>query len=382
MGQLRLEKLDIGYGGQPLIRQIDLAFLQGKMTCILGSNGAGKTTLLKTIARIIEPIGGRMTLGGEEIHRMSSLRYAREVSAVLTNRVELENSTGWDVVAMGRNPHTGFFGTLGEEDRRRVQESLEACDAWGLRDQIFAKMSDGQKQKILIARGLCQSTPVLLLDEPTSHLDIFYKMEVLKTLRTQCVQEGKTVICTLHEPDLAIKCCDQLVLVKGDQIIACGETGQVVQSGAMERLYGFSSGGFDPVLGLAEFPAGSGKDVFFAGADEGTLSLFRQLVRMQKGFAAGVLHQNDLLWRIGQAMQVPMVGQQAYLPVSAEQAQQAFSLAAGYDVVVAADLPDSPLVEENLRLIRRLEEAGKTVFRTEEFRRRLAREESTKGETP
>lgn len=374
MEQLKLEQVDIGYGGQPLVSKIDLSFLQGKMTCILGSNGAGKTTLLKTIARIIKPLGGVIRLGGEDVRQLSGTRYAKEVSAVLTDRVSLENCTVWDVTAMGRNPHTGFFGALGEEDRRRVRESLEACDAWELRDRPFNQLSDGQKQKVLIARGLCQSTPVLLLDEPTSHLDIFYKMEVLQTLRTQCVREGKTVICTLHEPDLAVKCCDRLVLVKGDRILACGDTGKIVQSSAMEELYGFSGRQFDPVLGLAEFPAAEGKDVFFAGSDENTVHLFRALNRMQKGFAAGVLHQNDLLFHLGKTMGVPMVTQKAYLPITLQQADLAFFRAADYEVIVAADLPDDPLVAQNRALARRLAAAGKKVMSTAEYKALLERQ--------
>ena len=158
-------------------------------------------------------------------------------------------------------------------------------------------------------------------------MDIFYKIEVLQTLRTQCVQEGKTVICTLHEPDLAVKCCDRLVLVKGDRILACGDTGDIVQSSAIEELYGFSGRQFDPVMGLVEFPAAKGEDVFFAGAVENTVYLFRELNRRPKGFAAGVLHQNDLLFALGRAMGVSMVTQKPYLPVTSEQAEQAFSQA-------------------------------------------------------
>ena len=157
MEQLKLEQVDIGYGGQPLIQKIDLSFLQGKMTCILGSNGAGKTTLLKTIARIIKPLGGVIRFGGEDVRQINGVRYAKEVSAVLTDRISLENCTVWDVAAMGRNPHTGFFGLLAEEDRRRVRESLEACDAWELRNRLFNQLSDGQKQKVLIARGLVRA---------------------------------------------------------------------------------------------------------------------------------------------------------------------------------------------------------------------------------
>lgn len=368
MEQLKLEQVDIGYGGQPLIQKIDLSFLQGKMSCILGSNGAGKTTLLKTIARIIKPLGGVIRFGGEDVRQINGVRYAKEVSAVLTDRISLENCTVWDVAAMGRNPHTGFFGLLAEEDRRRVRESLEACDAWELRNRLFNQLSDGQKQKVLIARGLCQSTPVLLLDEPTSHLDIFYKMEVLQTLRTQCVQEGKTVICTLHEPDLAVKCCDRLILVKGDRILACGDTGDIVQSSAIEELYGFSGRQFDPVMGLVEFPAAKGEDVFFAGADENTVYLFRELNRRQKGFAAGVLHQNDLLFALGRAMGVSMVTQKPYLPVTPEQSEQAFSQAMDYGLIVAADLPEGDFQAENRALVRKLAAAGKKVVSTSEYR--------------
>ena len=180
MEQLELKQVDIGYGGQPLIRNIDLSFLQGKMTCILGSNGAGKTTLLKTIARIIKPIGGAISLSGENVSRMNGSRYAKEVSAVLTDRISLDNCTAWDVVAMGRNPHTGFFGSLTAEDRRRVRESLEACDAWMLRDRLFHRLSDGQKQKVLIAADFVKARRCCCWMSPPAIWTFFIKWRCCK----------------------------------------------------------------------------------------------------------------------------------------------------------------------------------------------------------
>ncbi len=233
------------------------------MTCILGSNGAGKTTLLKTIARIIKPLGGVIRFGGEDVRQINGVRYAKEVSAVLTDRISLENCTVWDVAAMGRNPHTGFFfGLLAEEDRRRVRESLEACDAWELRNRLFNQLSDGQKQKVLIARGFVRAHRYCCWTSLPAIWISFIRWKCCKHCEPSASRREKQLSAPCTSRILRSKCCDRLVLVKGDRILACGDTGDIVQSSAIEELYGFSGRQFDPVMGLVEFPAAKGTTYF------------------------------------------------------------------------------------------------------------------------
>ena len=362
MKHIKLKQLSVGYGKKVIVQDINIEFLQGKMTCILGSNGAGKTTILKTMANILSKIDGTVELAGKELSRYKQSDLAQEMSVVFSNRVDIAAMTGFDVAAMGRYPHTGFFGILSDGDIRFVNACLEKCSASYLKNTMFDEMSDGEKQKILIARGLSQAPNVLLLDEPTSHLDIRYKLEILSTLKNLCVNEKKTVICTLHEPELAVKCCDYLVLVRDDQLIAHGETDEVVASGALDALYGFDNHQFNAKIGIVEFNAADNKKVFVIGSDENTPTLFRALNRNRIGFAAGVLHKNDVNYHIAATMNVNVITADAYTMITEEQLQVAFAVAQQYESVIMSDFPRCDWNDRNFRLYEMLKETGKTIY--------------------
>ena len=365
MSTIEIKNLTKRYGEAEVLSNINMKLESGKIYGLVGRNGSGKTMLMKHILGFVKATQGTILINGKVVGENDDMQ--ENIGAIIENPGFLPEYSGFTnlkLLAM-------IQGKIKDE---QIKDAIRLVGLDPESKKAVGKYSLGMRQRLGLAQALMENPDILLLDEPTSHLDIFYKMEVLQTLRTQCVREGKTVICTLHEPDLAVKCCDRLVLVKGDRILACGDTGKIVQSSAMEELYGFSGRQFDPVLGLAEFPAAEGKDVFFAGSDENTVHLFRALNRMQKGFAAGVLHQNDLLFHLGKTMGVPMVTQKAYLPITLQQADLAFFRAADYEVIVAADLPDDPLVAQNRALARRLAAAGKKVMSTAEYKALLERQ--------
>lgn len=362
MKQVVFENLSVGYDGKAVVSGIRAEVLQGKMTCILGSNGSGKTTLLKTLARIIPQVDGRIELSGKALTSYRSGELAKEMSVVLTEKVELENTTCFEVAAMGRYPHTGFFGVLSQRDREIVDRCLETCSAAYLRDKPFHCLSDGEKQKVLIARGLAQDPELIVLDEPTSHLDIKYKLEVLTTLRTLCARDGKTVICTLHEPDLAVKCCDCLLLVQGSEILAWGMTEDVVESGALDRLYGLREHQFDPLVGSVEFSAPQGKDLFIIGSDKRTVPLFRRLAGNGFGFAAGVLHENDVSCHAARSMGAKVFSEEAYHPITDQTAEAAYQEAKGYRAAAVSDFYRCDITKGNDLLLDRLKKDGIPVL--------------------
>lgn len=363
MRHISLKNLSVGYDNRTVVENINVDFIKGRMTCILGSNGSGKTTMLKTIARIISAIDGTVSINGMDLSHYKQDKLAKELSVVLTNRIHLENMSGFDVAAMGRYPYTGFFGILSREDMDIVNDCLGSCSAAYLSDKEFNRMSDGEKQKILIARGLAQATDVILLDEPTSHLDIKYKLDVLTTLKKRCIHEGKTVICTLHEPELAIKCCDYLVLVRDDGILAHGYTDEVVAGGMLDELYGLSDNQFNSEMGLIEFKAADKHDTFIIGADESTAILYRSLNRSMTGFAAGVLHKNDICYHIAKTMNIPVVATDAYVPINDEDITAAYALAREYKYILISDFRCCDMNRKNLELARMLENSGKKVIR-------------------
>ena len=205
-------KLTIGYGEAVIQSDLTFSLSEGEMVCMLGPNGCGKSTLLRTLA------GLQPALGGEFTHCD-----AKNIALVLTERLSMENTTVHDVVAMGRYPYTSFLGGLKAEDEQIIDEALQQV---GFADSkvgetMFNAHSDGEKQRILIAKALAQQTPIILLDEPTAHLDLPHRILVLRLLRKLAHEQGKTVLISTHELDLALALSDRILLMtpgKGVQL--------------------------------------------------------------------------------------------------------------------------------------------------------------------
>lgn len=197
------EGYSVGYDGKPLIRQIEIGIQKGEILTLIGPNGAGKSTILKSIAGQLGAIGGSAYLDGRELGAMSGTELARKMAVVFTERLKTELMTCEDVVATGRYPYTGHFGILTKKDREAVREAMELVHVMEIRDQDFAKISDGQRQRVMLARAICQEPEIVILDEPTSFLDVKYKLEFLSVLQELRLKRGLTVIMSLHELELA-----------------------------------------------------------------------------------------------------------------------------------------------------------------------------------
>ena len=180
---LRTETLSAGYGDREVLQDLSFSVRPGEITALVGPNGAGKSTLLKTIARQLEPLRGTVFLGEENLTGMKAQETAQRMSVILTERPRAELMTCFDVAAMGRYPYTGHLGILSEEDRNKVLETMELVGVGELRDREIARVSDGQRQLVMLARAICQEPEVLVMDEPTSYLDIRHKFEFLQILK-------------------------------------------------------------------------------------------------------------------------------------------------------------------------------------------------------
>ena len=202
------EKLTVGYDGKPLISDISIGIEKGEILTLIGPNGSGKSTILKSITRHLESISGVVTIDGTDMRRMSGRDVATRLSVVLTERIHPELMTCGDIVATGRYPYTNHFGILTAKDREIVRESLRRVHALELYDRDFGEISDGQRQRILLARAICQEPEIIVLDEPTSYLDIRHKLELLNILSEMAKDRGITVVMSLHEIDLAYKISD------------------------------------------------------------------------------------------------------------------------------------------------------------------------------
>ena len=241
---LQTEDLAVGYQGRTLIGEISLAVQRGRIVTLIGPNGSGKSTILKTIAGQLPRIGGAAYLDGEELRACSRNAIARRMAILMTARMDPELMTCRDVVSSGRYPYTGKLGILTAEDRKIVDESLRRTDAEAFADRPFQAVSDGQR--LLLARALCQQPELIVLDEPTSYLDIRYKLELLTILKRMVREEDLAVLMSLHELDLARRVSDTVVCVAGDHIDRVGPPEEIFTRDYIAKLYHMEPGRYDP----------------------------------------------------------------------------------------------------------------------------------------
>lgn len=261
---LQLDHLAVGYNGKVLIHGIEIGVQRGEIVTLVGPNGSGKSTILKTITRQLLPVGGEIFLAEEnegtspkKLDQFSPADLARNMAVMLTGRLQTELMTCRDVTAMGRYPYTGRLGILSDADEQKVEAALAAVHAQGLSDRPFDAVSDGERQRILLARAICQEPKIIVLDEPTSYLDIRHKLELLSILHRMSRQQGITVVMSLHEIDLAMKISDRIICVRGEEIFACGKPSEILDDETVRRLYDL-----DPELGRFDAKTGS-LDLFF-----------------------------------------------------------------------------------------------------------------------
>lgn len=177
------KKMCVGYDNKPLIKDMEIKLREGEILCLIGPNGAGKSTVLKSIAGQLGLLGGAVYLGEDDLSEMKAEELAKRMSVVFTERVRVELKSCRDMVATGRYPYTGWFGILSEEDERIVDEVMRLTHITDISEKDFGKISDGQKQRVMLARAICQEPEIVILDEPTSYLDIKYKLEFLLLLQ-------------------------------------------------------------------------------------------------------------------------------------------------------------------------------------------------------
>lgn len=240
-----------GYHGQVVLDGLRFEVPRGGILVLIGPNGAGKSTVLKTLSRALQPMQGTVTLDGRDLQHYSGEALAREVAVMLTDRAKPELMTVRDVVSLGRYPYTGRLGRLDAEDEARVKDAMEAMDVMELRERDFRELSDGQKQRVLLARALAQDPKLLILDEPTGYLDIHYKLQLLRVLRAKA-RAGMTIVASLHEIELARLLADQLLTVKDGHAQQIGTAEEIFREEIIAPLYDISAKEFRLLYGRAE----------------------------------------------------------------------------------------------------------------------------------
>ena len=230
MTAITTNRLTVGYRGHRVVEDISLSLPCGRLVCLLGPNGAGKSTLLRTLCGFQPPIAGTVTISGSDITTMSAAEVAHLVGVVLTDRPLTPSLTAAEMVGMGRAPYTGFWGRLSDDDRRLVSEAMQTVGIAPLATRRMGQLSDGELQKVMIAKALAQHTPVIVLDEPTAFLDYPSKVAVMKTLARLAHDEGKTILMSTHDLELAAQLGDELMEIENKHIrkITADEVSRII----------------------------------------------------------------------------------------------------------------------------------------------------------
>ena len=220
---LSASNISIGYSNKKettvVASQVTVSLEKGKLTALIGANGIGKSTLLRTLIGIQSPLSGKVFLKEKDIHSLDNLTLAQHLSVVLTDKLPQSNLTVFELIALGRQPYTNWIGKLTSADIAKVNEALELTQISHLAEQKHDEISDGQLQIVLIARALAQDTPLIILDEPTTHLDLLHKVTLLKLLKKLTQETGKSILFSTHDIDMAIQLSDEMIIMTPESVV-------------------------------------------------------------------------------------------------------------------------------------------------------------------
>ena len=354
------DQLTVGYDGKPLIKEINIQLNKGEILTLIGPNGAGKSTILKSITRQLSLISGTIYLEHEQMSRMTNREVSKKLAVVLTERMRPELMTCEDVVSTGRYPYTGTLGILSAEDKEKVKSAMEMVHAWDLKDRDFTAISDGQRQRILLARAICQEPEIIILDEPTSFLDIRHKLELLAILKKMVLEKQMTVIMSLHELDLAQKISDQVICVHGDHIEKYGAPEEIFTSDYIRKLYGITRWSYNAEFGCVEMepPAGI-PEVFVIGGNGSGIPVYRKLQRQGIPFVTGVLHTNDADYQVAKELAAKVITEKPFECISESAFEEALEFMGKCEKVYCPLKDFGIMNEKNRELLKKAKETGK-----------------------
>lgn len=332
---LHTEHMDVGYDGVPLLRDVEIGVRRGEILTLIGPNGSGKSTILKSMIRQLRLLAGVVVLDGQTMAAMKEGEIAKKMAILMTERLRAELMTGEDVVSTGRYPYTGRLGILTKADREKVLEAIALVHGEEFANRPFAQLSDGQRQRLLLARAVCQEPEVIVLDEPTSFLDVKHKLELLEILKRLVRERNVAVVMSLHELDLAQKISDRVVSVTKDGVDRCDTPENIFQSAYIEALYGMESGSYNALFGSLEMARVWGEPrVFVIGGGGSGIPVYRALQRRGVPFAAGVLVENDVDYWVARALAVETVSVPAFASIDEGAVAKARALILTCDHVV------------------------------------------------
>ncbi|MGB2841065.1 MAG: ABC transporter ATP-binding protein [Halobacteriota archaeon] len=352
---LEVKGVDAYYGSVKVLEDVDFSAAHGEFLGVIGPNGSGKTTLLRTITRILKPKVGTILLDGREVMEMKAKEFSRNFAAVPQDTTVNFDFTALDIVLMGRTPHLGRLELETEKDIEIAQRCMELTNCWHLAERPITELSGGERQLVIIARALTQEPRALLLDEPTSHLDINYQIEIMELLKRLTVHEGLIVIAVIHDLNLAAQYCDRLVLLHRGKIVSMGSQQAVLTAENVKNTFGANvivkRHALTNLCYVSPVPSpvkrhtgASGKSNagitihLICGGGEGA-SLMHLLTAKGYKVTAGVVNMLDTDCEVARLLNIPVVTEAPFSPITEEAFQAHLALIEQADVVVLCNTP-------------------------------------------
>lgn len=261
---------------------IDAEIHAGELICLLGPNGAGKSTLLRTVAGLQRSLNGIVELDGENVFKLRPDQIAKKISLVLTDSVRSANLDVYSLVSLGRYPYSGWLGTLSTEDKKIIQWAIESTHVEKFLNRKVSQLSDGECQKVMLARALAQNTPLIILDEPTAHLDLPSRIELMRLLHQLARKTNKGILISTHELDLALQVADKIWLLKKDGNLEAGSPEELVLNGTFESAFDKAGVMFDKTTGTFNIHQNSGRAIKVVG--EGASAFWTKRALLREGF--------------------------------------------------------------------------------------------------
>ena len=245
--------------------ELNLELREGELVCLIGPNGSGKSTLLRTLAGLQKPLSGKTSIDNQNIAKISHQEKALMISFVLTDRVDIDNATVHNIVSYGRHPHSNWWGNISANDEALVREAIEMVHLEHKTDHLLNELSDGERQRVMIAKALAQDTPIIMLDEPTAHLDLPNRVEIMLLLHKLVHKTGKAILLSTHELDLALQAADRIWLMSVDKGIECGVPEDLVLNGSFNQTFQSKSYFFNAANGNFSMNYPMTKQVWVSG---------------------------------------------------------------------------------------------------------------------
>lgn len=384
---IKIDDLVVGYEADPVLSGVTVEIAGGEFVGIVGPNGSGKTTLLRSVARALKPSGGAVLIDGRDVFSIPPKELAREMGVVPQETVPAFEFSALEIVLMGRAPHLRRFQAEGDKDIAITEESMRRTGTLELADRPFAALSGGERQRVVIARALAQEPRIILLDEPTSHLDINYQFEIMGLVKRLNREQGITVLTVLHDLNLAAQYCDRLFMLSKGKIRTAGTPADVLTAGNVKTVYGVDVWvRKHPTSGRPYVISGISRTVTDAEASEfgrkpkvhvicggGTgAPIFAKLLKMGCEVTAGVLNAGDTDQEAADSLGISYISAPPFSPIPDESAAENLQMAQAADIVVVSDLPFGIWNLPNLTTASSIAASGKklALFRPETFRER------------